>query len=271
MTTTFGVVIPSALQEQLANFFQSNQDALRGTDIQVVIVSQLSEATVSSHLKSGITLHWITIDQPIGFARTVNLGWHWLLAHSNVDWIGTINDDVVLPTDFFDKLLSALTLLPIASLGGINPIILAPTGSIESAGIVIERRGKAIPLTTVHSSQPFQTDALNGACLFFPRSVIESVGVFDERFESYLEDIELSLRIRRAGLDLWVLPQLSIVHQGHATTVSLLGRRKAWLDTKNWWRIIFKYWIWQDWTTTGFSIVAERGRNLSGVMKAMIG
>ncbi len=56
-------------------------------------------------------------------------------------------------------------------------------------------------------------DHLAGASLLVRRAVLHRVGGFDERYFFYLEDIDLSLRARRAGWRLAVAHDATIVHR----------------------------------------------------------
>jgi GT2 family glycosyltransferase len=59
---------------------------------------------------------------------------------------------------------------------------------------------------------PLEVDILSGACLMLRREAIEKVGLLDERFFMYLEDLDYSLRLRNAGWKLYYLPAVSITH-----------------------------------------------------------
>jgi GT2 family glycosyltransferase len=59
---------------------------------------------------------------------------------------------------------------------------------------------------------PLEVDLLSGACLMLRRQAIDKVGLLDERFFMYLEDLDYSLRFRHAGWKLYYLPAVSIVH-----------------------------------------------------------
>ena len=64
-----------------------------------------------------------------------------------------------------------------------------------------------------------ETEVLSGACLFARRSVLQSIGGFDERFFMYAEDIDLSMSIRRKGLKIWYAGSSCIIHfKGESTT-----------------------------------------------------
>jgi len=58
---------------------------------------------------------------------------------------------------------------------------------------------------------------LGGACLLLRVSALASVGLFDDRFFMFFEDVDLSTRLARAGWKIDVCPSAEIVHTGHAT------------------------------------------------------
>lgn len=56
-------------------------------------------------------------------------------------------------------------------------------------------------------------ELVSGCCMFFRRSVLDSVGGFDPRFFLYFEDYDLSLRLAGRGRIVYV-PQVKVVHYG---------------------------------------------------------
>lgn len=54
---------------------------------------------------------------------------------------------------------------------------------------------------------------LSGSCLLARRSALESVGLFDEGFFLYEEDVDLGLRLRKAGWRLVFTPKAEVVHR----------------------------------------------------------
>lgn len=66
--------------------------------------------------------------------------------------------------------------------------------------------------------QPFRVDHPLGACLLLRRAAVEKAGLFDESFFMYYEEVELCLRLRRAGWQAWCLPQARVVHYGGQST-----------------------------------------------------
>ncbi len=59
---------------------------------------------------------------------------------------------------------------------------------------------------------PFAVDFTLGATMMLRRSVIEQVGMFDEDFFMYCEEIDWAWRIRRAGWDIWCVPDAHVTH-----------------------------------------------------------
>lgn len=59
---------------------------------------------------------------------------------------------------------------------------------------------------------PFRVEYICGADLMMKKSVLDKVGLLDERFFIYFEETDLCRRITRAGYDIWLRPDVKIVH-----------------------------------------------------------
>ena len=70
-----------------------------------------------------------------------------------------------------------------------------------------------------------QCDWTSGSFMLARREAVESAGFLDERFFIYAEETDLCLRIRRAGWEVWHLPQLTILH--HADKVGASSKMEA--------------------------------------------
>ena len=55
-------------------------------------------------------------------------------------------------------------------------------------------------------------DYITGADLMIKKSVLDEVGIFDERFFMYFEENELQFRIRKAGYEIFINPEAKIIH-----------------------------------------------------------
>jgi GT2 family glycosyltransferase len=71
------------------------------------------------------------------------------------------------------------------------------------------------------------TDWVSGASLMVRRSVLEKVGMLDERYFMYYEEVDLCRRARRAGVACWYVPASRIVHLiGAASQISDYRRHR---------------------------------------------
>ena len=64
----------------------------------------------------------------------------------------------------------------------------------------------------------FEIDHPLGALMCVRRTAIEEVGVFDERFFMYAEEVDWCLRFKRAGWQIWHCPDALAVHHGGQST-----------------------------------------------------
>ena len=70
----------------------------------------------------------------------------------------------------------------------------------------------------LNSDENHNVDVLSGAFMWIRKSVVEKVGLFDETFFMYGEDIDLSYRIQKAGFENWYLGTVKILHyKGEST------------------------------------------------------
>ena len=58
----------------------------------------------------------------------------------------------------------------------------------------------------------WEVDQVSGACMMVPRRVMDEVGMLDEDFFMFYEEIEWCWRIRKAGYKVIYLPEARIVH-----------------------------------------------------------
>ncbi|KKS65397.1 MAG: Glycosyl transferase family 2 [Candidatus Daviesbacteria bacterium GW2011_GWA2_42_7] len=61
-------------------------------------------------------------------------------------------------------------------------------------------------------SKAHEVDAISGSFFLTRKSVLDKVGLFDEDYWMYAEDLDLSFRIKRAGLKVMYVPDVQVVH-----------------------------------------------------------
>jgi hypothetical protein len=68
---------------------------------------------------------------------------------------------------------------------------------------------------------------VSGASLMLRRGVIEAIGLLDEGFFLYFEEVDYCLRARQAGWEVWYVPESRVVHfEGASTGIRTASRRR---------------------------------------------
>jgi GT2 family glycosyltransferase len=254
------LVIPNLKKPLLENFLNKNYTT-KATSEWIVVTSGLSTQELWDFRRNYPDIRFVHIDTNLGFAHTVNIG----LRVATYTWVGTVNDDTYLHHHWDENLTKDIPF----DTGSINPVIKKEDGSIESAGVEVFPKGKASPVTRIkHENSIYETDATNAAAVLYSKEALFDVGLFDEQFGSYLEDIDLALRIKKFGWKNIVNTQVAITHLGHSTS-SAWKTKKAWLDFKNWILLIYKNWSLNQKLQYAIPIAIERTRNLSGIIKTL--
>jgi GT2 family glycosyltransferase len=67
-------------------------------------------------------------------------------------------------------------------------------------------------------TEPRQVTWVTGAAMALRRHVLDEVGLLDERFQVYGQDLELCLRARDRGWEVWLIPRFEVLHH-HGVTI----------------------------------------------------
>ena len=91
--------------------------------------------------------------------------------------------------------------------------------------------------TEPESDEPHPTDWLPGASLMIRREVFEQIGLLDDGYFMYYEEVDFCLRAKRAGWQVWYVPQSRVIHLvGQSSGVTSAGPRKRlpqyWYDSR---------------------------------------
>ncbi len=75
-------------------------------------------------------------------------------------------------------------------------------------------------------------DACSGAAMILRSSVLHSVGMLDERFFMYGEDLDWCYRIQKAGFSLVFFPEIRVIHDKHSSGIKKKNKktREAFYD-----------------------------------------
>lgn len=70
----------------------------------------------------------------------------------------------------------------------------------------------------MEQDRPQEVDWVAGACMIIRREVFDAVGLMDENYFLYFEEVDFCLQARRAGWPCWYVPQSRIMHIGGQST-----------------------------------------------------
>jgi N-acetylglucosaminyl-diphospho-decaprenol L-rhamnosyltransferase len=65
---------------------------------------------------------------------------------------------------------------------------------------------------------PQRVEVIKGACLLLRRDALDQVGLLDESFFFYTEEVDLCYRLAQAGWQLWWVPAATVIHYGEASS-----------------------------------------------------
>jgi GT2 family glycosyltransferase len=163
--------------------------------------------------------------------------------------VALLNDDVRLDRNWLELTSALLDSRPDVSFC-CGKIYQADGATLDNAGDALSLGGSAWRLGFGRpDSEEFafarQVFAVPGTAALLRRSVFEQVGLLDEDFFSYLEDVDFSLRSARAGYRGLYLPQATCLHQGSATLGTPDAPAMFRLLTQNQLMILVKHYPWK--------------------------
>ncbi|HSA99737.1 MAG TPA: glycosyltransferase family 2 protein [Anaerolineales bacterium] len=114
-------------------------------------------------------------------------------------------------------------------------------------------------------------DWVSGASMIVRREVLEQVGLMDEGYFLYFEEVDFCRRAQRAGWECWYVPESRVMHlEGASTDIRATAKRRAkyWYDSRR--RFFVKHYgvaglVAADvlWAIGRFLFLLRRGLRLS--------
>ena len=96
------------------------------------------------------------------------------------------------------------------------PTPLSALGHFTGAGR--RRESGALAAYRAPEVESGPVDAVNGAFMLTRRSALDQVGLFDEGYWMYMEDLDLCYRLAQAGWITWYEPEVTVMHVKAGTT-----------------------------------------------------
>lgn len=175
----------------------------------------------------------IKMPRNMGFATACNAG----IEASAAEYICLLNNDIEVEPTWLRELVEGMERHPECGMGTTKMMFLDDrevfynTGDLFHAWSSGGGRGQG----EKDVGQYDREDNVFGACAgagIYRRELFESVGVFDEDFFIFAEDVDLNMRCQLQGFQAVYLPQAKVYHIGTAT-VGLYSDRYVYLCKRN--------------------------------------
>ena len=175
-----------------------------------------------------LKLKIIVNNDNLGFAKANNQG----IKIAEGKYIMLLNSDTkIVEDDFFPKIISFLG--GNSAVGILGPKLIWEDGKIQPSGGYFPTLGrlfawafflddlpslskiiKAYHPRPKDCQKPQRQDWITGACFWVKKKVFDKIGMLDEDFFMYVEELEFCFRAKKAGFEVIYYPQAKLIHYG---------------------------------------------------------
>ncbi|HTB16138.1 MAG TPA: glycosyltransferase family 2 protein [Bryobacteraceae bacterium] len=196
----------------------------------------------------------IRLGKNLGFAAAVNRG----IESTTADWVAILNNDVTLEPTWLEHLWNKTDGAAFATgkiLNAADHSLIDGTFDEISRGACSWRCGQGKKDSPIWN-QPREIRMAPMTAAIFRKSLFSTVGLLDESFGSYLEDVDFGIRCALAGLPGAYIPSAVAYHRGSQTwgawnkdTVKRISRNQILLTVKHFggqplWPIVAGQLLW---------------------------
>lgn len=230
------IIVNYNVRAYLEQCLRTVQEAMKGITGDVYVVDNLStDGSVEMVREKFPQVKLIANTENVGFSRANNQA----IRESTAEYVVLLNPDTVVGEDVFHKVIAFMDANPKA--GGLGVKMIDGTGTF----LPESKRGLPTPAVAFYKiigltrlfpkskvfgryhlghlpeNETAPIEILSGASMFLRKETLDKVGLLDESFFMYGEDIDLSYRITLGGYENWYFPEARIIHyKGESTKKS---------------------------------------------------
>jgi GT2 family glycosyltransferase len=227
----------------------------RGTVLVVDNATALAEEVVAAAAPLDVQI--LRPQRNLGFAEGCTFGMSAAL-DQGADFVLLLNNDAVADPAFLGPLVKAAS--QHADAGLLSPQIVHLTrpreawyqGGVFSLWAGIPVQGHRRPVLT-GDRPPREVDYATGCAMLIRPAVIQQVGPFDRAFFAYCEDLDLSIRARRAGFRVFFVPTSLVYHD--VSDEPGRAALRIYYSTRNLIEVMRKHAPWYKWVSFGVNFV----------------
>ena len=208
------VIVSYNARADLERCLESLVRARPSVDHEILVVDNASpDDTVQAVRTRWAGVRLIEAGSNAGFAKANNIG----IRQSFGELVLLLNPDTSAPPGAIDALVGVLDRRPDVAVAGPRLVDESGRAELSFGGMIsplgemrqkLRARGNVERLT----SREREVDWVSGACLLVRRADAEAVGLLDERFFMYTEDVDFCAAIRARGRRVLFTPAAQIVH-----------------------------------------------------------
>jgi len=219
------------LRRCLESVYRSAEALAREPEV-IVVDNASSDGSVEMVREAFPQVRLIANRENVGFTAANNQGIRALCLPSGPRFFLFLNPDTEVAPDALPSMLDYMAQHP--EVGVLGPMLLNPDGTVQSSRRRFPTLATAFMESTViqwrlwkdnpvlrryyvldrSDDEPQEVDWVTGACFMVRREAIEDVGLMDEGFFMYSEELDWCRRMREKGWKVIYLPQARVVHYG---------------------------------------------------------
>jgi GT2 family glycosyltransferase len=216
--------------------------SLAGVDAEVVVLDNASEDGSAKAVRQEFpSVRVIEQQHRAGFGANHNA----VIRATTGRYVYVLNED----TTADDWALARITayLDAHARVAVVGPRLVYPDGRLQDSAwrfptpfvsaLGLATLGK-VGVTQSRGEAPRKVDWVMGAALVLRREALDEVGLFDEEFFLYSEEVDLQARLRGGGWEVHYFPQATVVHHESQFSAGIPERRinEMWRSRHRYWR-----------------------------------
>ena len=225
------VIVNYNVKYYVGQCIDSVRRALRGIDSEIIVVDNHSRDGSVDYLSKIEGVRIIESGHNLGFSKANNIA----IRQSTAEYVLMLNPDTIVAEDAIRMIIDFADSHPQA--GGIGVRMHNDWGTTARES----RRGLPSPMTSFYKiiglskrlpqhrkygryymgwlpwDSPSRIEVVSGACFLVRRKALDEVGLMDEDYFMYGEDIDLSYRLLKGGWENWFVPADIIHYKGEST------------------------------------------------------
>lgn len=212
------------------------------SDVEVIIIDNGSvDDSVAFLVENYPSVRLLKFEANTGFSVAVNAG----IRASTGEYVALLNNDTVVEPTWLSEMVKALKEHPEIGSCGCKMLAYDDHSLLDGAGDGYRRGGLPgrIGHREIDNGQFDKERYILGACggaALYRRTMLADIGLLDEDYFAYLEDVDLGLRAQSAGYKCLYVPTAVMYHLGCGTTGSGYHPLVVRLSAQNNWNTLVK-------------------------------